>query len=108
MANEIILRQSSLDRVSPPPPFSTQLNLTPQFFISEELFYQLALRQFGLMNRINLKPAPSLRTLVRLGVESEEEDSRKSGLSTDEIINVSTPHPATFATIKTVDLFHPD
>jgi len=43
--------------------------LTSQF--SEELFYQLGLRQFGDMSKIKLHPPPPLRTLVEVAVEAE-------------------------------------
>lgn len=39
---------------------------------SEELFYQLGLRQFGRFVRIKLQPAPPLRELIRLAVEHDE------------------------------------
>ena len=42
------------------------------YHISEELFYQLGLRQFGNFNRIRLEPPPSLRKLVSLAVDVEE------------------------------------
>ncbi|KAI0076514.1 DNA mismatch repair protein MutL [Panus rudis PR-1116 ss-1] len=40
--------------------------------LSEELFYQLGLRQFGNFNRIRLEPPPPIRTLVTLAVDAEE------------------------------------
>lgn len=46
------------------------LSLTPHV-ISEELFYQLGLRQFSAYPRVALNPPPSLRKLVRIGLEAE-------------------------------------
>lgn len=56
-------------------------------FHSEEFFYQLGLLQFGNMNRIKLDPPPPLHTLVKLAVDAE--DTTKSSLSKDEIVDVS-------------------
>ncbi|EPS97454.1 hypothetical protein FOMPIDRAFT_1166598 [Fomitopsis schrenkii] len=50
---------------------STKLYLVNHGAVAEELFYQLALRQFGDMGRLRLNPAPSLRTLVALAVDAE-------------------------------------
>lgn len=60
-----------------------------KLFGSEELFYQLGLRQFGDFSRLKLQPPPSLRTLVDLAVRAEEstEDSR---LSKKQIVDVRT------------------
>ena len=52
----------------------------------EELFYQLALRQFGNFKRIKLEPPPPLRTLVTLAVEAEEVNN--SRLTKPQIIDV--------------------
>ena len=41
---------------------------------SEELFYQLALRQFGDMARLRLDPPPLVRTLVALAVDLPQLD----------------------------------
>lgn len=49
----------------------TRLYLVYHFSICEELFYQLGVRQFGSFDRIQLKPAFSVQTLVTLAVESE-------------------------------------
>lgn len=38
---------------------------------SEELFYQVGLRKFGAYQRVALNPPPSLRKLVRIGLEAE-------------------------------------
>lgn len=61
---------------------------------SEELFYQLGLRQFGNFSRIRLEPPPSLRKLISLAVDAEEA-VKKSGLDTNQIVDVrllSLPH----------------
>lgn len=57
---------------------------------SEELFYQLALRQFGDMGRLRLNPAPSLRTLVALAVDAEAGVER-SKLTRPQIVDVRSP-----------------
>lgn len=53
----------------------------------EEMFYQLALLQFGDYSRLRLDPPPSLRMLVKLAVEVED-GTERSGMSKDEIVNV--------------------
>ena len=54
---------------------------------SEELFYQLALRQFGDMARLRLDPPPLVRTLVALAVDAEEGVER-SKLTRPQIVDV--------------------
>ncbi|KAG1792786.1 histidine kinase-like ATPase [Suillus plorans] len=54
--------------------------------LAEEMFYQLALLQFGDYNRLKLDPPPSLRTLVKFAVDVEE-DTARSGMSNDEIVD---------------------
>jgi DNA mismatch repair protein MLH1 len=51
------------------------------------MFYQLALLQFGDYNRLKLDPPPSLRMLVKFAVDVEE-DTARSGMSEDEIVDV--------------------
>ncbi|KAI0938628.1 hypothetical protein AcW1_001690 [Taiwanofungus camphoratus] len=51
---------------------STKLYLVNHGALAEELFYQLGLRQFGNMSRLQLQPPPALRTLVTLAVDAEE------------------------------------
>ncbi|MBW0505434.1 hypothetical protein O181_045149 [Austropuccinia psidii MF-1] len=50
---------------------ATEFHLVHHTVICEELFYQLGVRQFGTFDRIQLKPPPSVHTLVTLAVESE-------------------------------------
>jgi len=57
---------------------------------SEELFYQLGIRQFGDFSRIKLKPPPSLRSLLEIAVEADE-TTLKSQLSKTEIVDVGYP-----------------
>ena len=66
----------------------TKLFLVNHNQLAEELFYQLGLRQFGAMGRLHLKPPPSLRELLEIAMESEP-DSGESGMSSDEIVDVS-------------------
>lgn len=55
---------------------------------SEEMFYQLALMQFGSYRRLRLDPPPPLRTLLKLAVDVEP-GTEKSGLSKNEIVDAS-------------------
>lgn len=45
--------------------------------------------QFGSYRRLELDPPPPLRTLLKLAVDAEP-DTEKSGLSKNEIVDVST------------------
>ncbi|KAG1885385.1 histidine kinase-like ATPase [Suillus subluteus] len=54
--------------------------------LAEEMFYQLALLQFGDYSRLKLDPPPSLRMLVKFAVDVEE-DTARSGMSEDEIVD---------------------
>ena len=60
-------------------------------FRSEELFYQLGLRQFGNYARLKLEPPPPIRHLVRLAVRAESERWKECGLDieADEVVDVS-------------------
>lgn len=58
--------------------------------LSEELFYQLGVRQFGDFSRIKLEPQPSLRSLLEIAVEADE-TIEKSQLSKTEIVDVCCP-----------------
>ena len=60
-----------------------------KLFVSEELFYQLGLRQFGDFSRLRLQPPPSVRTLVDIAVRAEE-STEGSSLSKKQIVDVST------------------
>ncbi|OBZ78145.1 DNA mismatch repair protein Mlh1 [Grifola frondosa] len=65
---------------------STKLYLVNHGALSEELFYQLGLRQFGNYSRLRLDPPPPLRTLVTIAVDAED-GIDKSRLSKPEIID---------------------
>ena len=54
---------------------------------SEEMFYQLALLQFGSYRRLKLDPPPPLRALLKLAVDAEP-GTEKSGMSKNEIVDV--------------------
>jgi len=56
---------------------------------SEELFYQLGLRQFGDFSCLKLVPPPSLRILIDIAVR-EEESTEGSRLSKKQIVDVRT------------------
>ena len=59
------------------------------FDFSEELFYQLGLRQFGNMYKLKLQPPPPIKPLIRLAVKAEK-SLKTSGLdlSEDEVVDV--------------------
>jgi len=65
---------------------STQLYLVNHGALSEELFYQLGLRQFGNFNRLKLEPPPPLRAMVKLAVDAEE-GTKNSRLSKAQIVD---------------------
>lgn len=64
--------------------FTSNANL----IFSEELFYQLGLRQFGDMQKIKLQPPPSLKTLISIAVEAEEIPDGASNLTKPDIVQV--------------------
>ncbi|PBK94630.1 DNA binding protein [Armillaria gallica] len=51
---------------------STKLYLVNHAALAEELFFQLALRQFGDMTKLKLEPPPPLRKLVQIAVDAED------------------------------------
>ncbi|KAI6131443.1 histidine kinase-like ATPase [Pisolithus croceorrhizus] len=65
---------------------STKLYLVNHATLAEEMFYQLALRQFGNYRRLRLDPHPPLRTLVELAVNVER-GTEQSGLEKTEIVD---------------------
>ncbi|GAA5939100.1 uncharacterized protein JCM15063_004425 [Sporobolomyces koalae] len=67
--------------------YQTKLYLVHHNIVAEQLFYQLTLRQFGRFSRIKLQPAPSLKKLIRLGVERGYSHGGSANLSIDDIIN---------------------
>ncbi|EJT96510.1 DNA mismatch repair protein MutL [Dacryopinax primogenitus] len=64
---------------------STKLFLINHAALSEELFYQLGLMQFGNIGKLTLEPAPSLEELVRLAVDAEAA-IKEQGLIPEKII----------------------
>ncbi|KAG0700603.1 DNA mismatch repair protein [Suillus ampliporus] len=54
--------------------------------LAEEMFYQLALLQFGDYSQLRLDPPPPLRTLVKFAVDAEE-NTERCGMSKDEIVD---------------------
>ncbi|KAI6158071.1 histidine kinase-like ATPase [Pisolithus tinctorius] len=65
---------------------STKLYLINHATLAEEMFYQLALMQFGNYRRLRLDPHPPLRTLVELAVNTES-GTERSGLQKSEIVD---------------------
>ncbi|KAK0446015.1 histidine kinase-like ATPase [Desarmillaria tabescens] len=51
---------------------STKLYLVNHAALAEELFFQLALRQFGDMTKLKLDPPPPLRKLIQIAVDAED------------------------------------
>ncbi|EJD54784.1 DNA binding protein [Auricularia subglabra TFB-10046 SS5] len=62
----------------------TRLYLLNHAIISEELFYQLGLRQFSAYPRVALNPAPPLRRIIRIGLDVELKQ-RPSKLSAQDL-----------------------
>jgi len=65
---------------------ATKLYLLNHAALAEEMFYQLALMQFGSYRRLRLDPPPPLRTLLKLAVDAEP-GTEKSGLSKNEVVD---------------------
>ncbi|KAF8589138.1 DNA mismatch repair protein MutL [Ramaria rubella] len=68
---------------------ATKLYLINHGALAEELFYQLALRQFGNFGRFKLEPPAPLRRLISLAVENEDEIERH-GLKKDQVTETIT------------------
>lgn len=66
----------------------TKLFLVDHNVLAEELFYQLALRQFTAIGKLNLKPAPSLHELLEIAIENEQ-GAEEHGVDTEKVVNVS-------------------
>lgn len=62
---------------------------SPTLSRSEEMFYQLALRQFGNYGRIKLEPPPPVRHLITLAVEAEGDKVKESGMTPENVTKVS-------------------
>ena len=56
--------------------------------LSEELFYQLGLRQFRSFAKFKLEPAPPLRKLISIAVDAEDGISRTK-LTKEQVVEVS-------------------
>lgn len=56
--------------------------------ISDELFYQLALLQFGSLGTIELDPPPPVASLLRIAVDAET-GLEEAGLDPERIFKVS-------------------
>ncbi|KIJ63138.1 hypothetical protein HYDPIDRAFT_93204 [Hydnomerulius pinastri MD-312] len=65
---------------------ATKLYLVNHAALAEEMFYQLALMQFGNYRRLKFDPPPPLRTLLKLAVDAET-GTERSGLSKNEIVD---------------------
>ncbi|KAG8918270.1 DNA mismatch repair protein [Tulasnella sp. 417] len=64
---------------------STKLYLVNHGSLAEEMFYQLALRQFGNFSRIKLEPPPPIRHLIKLAVDAEGDKVKESGMAPEEV-----------------------
>ena len=65
-------------------PLNSRLTL---LITSEELFWQLGVRQFGNLPRLKLDPPPSIRVLISFAIEAEK-GTEASGMNKDELIDV--------------------
>ena len=52
------------------------------------MFYQLGLRQFGDFSRIKLDPPPSLREMIQVAVDAEDDLESSTSLSRADVIDV--------------------
>ncbi|KIO17064.1 hypothetical protein M407DRAFT_33278 [Tulasnella calospora MUT 4182] len=69
---------------------STKLYLVNYGSLAEEMFYQLALRQFGNFSRIKLEPPPPIRHLIKLAVDAQGDKVMESGMTPEEVVNTIT------------------
>lgn len=70
----------------------------PPCFGSEELFYQLGLRQFGNFPKLKLEPPAPLRPLIKLAIDADP-NTELSSLSKPQIVDVRTSHSHSFSTL---------
>lgn len=63
---------------------NTRLYVVNHVVAIEEFAYQLAVRQFGDMPRVNLDPAPSIAELVGIGFDAEDKEGLE--LSREDVI----------------------
>ncbi|KAG9025968.1 DNA mismatch repair protein [Tulasnella sp. JGI-2019a] len=72
----------------------TKLYMLNHGVLSEELFYQLGLRQFGNFGRLKLHPPPPIRSLIQLAVDADADQVVASGLEpgsvVETIVNILT------------------
>lgn len=61
---------------------------------SEELFYQLGLRQFGRFSRIRIKPAVHLRNTIGLAVDKASANGAREGKTTRSTAEIVEVRPA--------------
>ncbi|BEJ16863.1 hypothetical protein CspHIS471_0602640 [Cutaneotrichosporon sp. HIS471] len=66
----------------------TRLLLVNHAAMGDEHFYQLGLRQFGALGRLQLEPAPEISDLLRLA--AEDEPLADHGLGVDEVVDKCT------------------
>ncbi|TIC61557.1 DNA mismatch repair protein MutL [Wallemia mellicola] len=73
---------------------NTQLIMLDYKFFAYELFYQIALNQFGNMAKFELNPPPNIRILIEIALKAEEENILESGgevsLILEKIVNLLT------------------
>ncbi|KAG8968902.1 DNA mismatch repair protein [Tulasnella sp. 425] len=69
---------------------TTKLYLVNHGSLAEEMFYQLALRQFGNFGRIKLDPPPPVRHLINLAVEAEGDKVKESGMTPENVTKAIT------------------
>jgi len=86
LENHIFVGVVDLDRCLSLLQHSTKLYLVNHGALTEELFYQPGLRQFGDFNRLKLEPPPPLRAMVKLAVDAEE-GTKHSRLTKAQIVD---------------------
>jgi DNA mismatch repair protein MLH1 len=74
----------------------TKLYLVDHNVLAEELFYQLILRQFGEIGKLKLKPPPSLKELLEMAIEDDENAPTDPVIRT-KIVNVRVSQSRPFA-----------
>ncbi|KAF8320974.1 uncharacterized protein EI90DRAFT_3292775 [Cantharellus anzutake] len=64
---------------------TTNLYMVDYGALSEELFYQLGVRQFGDFGKLLLEPPPEVQTLIQLAVDCET-TVEKSGMTKEQVV----------------------
>jgi DNA mismatch repair protein MLH1 len=68
--------------------YKTKLYLINTINISKQLFYEIILRNFGSHSYIQLNPAPSISSLLRLSLESPNSGWQETDGNKDDIVKI--------------------